>query len=64
MENSNASFPIVTILGLIFIVLKLTHLINWSWWYVLIPFYAIPVIFIVFILFAFTIGFIKNRKEN
>lgn len=30
----------VGILGLIFIVLKLTEVIAWSWWLVLAPFYG------------------------
>lgn len=30
------------LLGLIFIVLKLTNVINWSWWWVLAPFW-IPI---------------------
>jgi hypothetical protein len=33
---------IATVLGLLFIVLKLTHLIDWSWWWVLAPFW-IPI---------------------
>ncbi len=33
------SFPILGILGLIFITLKLTGVIGWSWWWVLSPFW-------------------------
>jgi phosphoglycerol transferase MdoB-like AlkP superfamily enzyme len=28
-----------SLLGVAFVVLKLTHVINWSWWYVLAPFW-------------------------
>lgn len=28
------------ILGIVFVVLKLTHVIAWSWWWVLLPFYG------------------------
>lgn len=31
------NFPILGILGLIFITLKLTGVIAWSWWWVLSP---------------------------
>ena len=31
------NFPILGILGLIFITLKLTGVIGWSWWWVLSP---------------------------
>jgi hypothetical protein len=37
-------------LGIVFIVLKLMGYIDWSWWWVLAPFWAIPVILIVIIL--------------
>lgn len=45
-ENKNISISIsgssfFTILGLIFIVLKLCGVINWSWWVVLSPFWGI-----------------------
>jgi|WetSurMetagenome_2_1015567.scaffolds.fasta_scaffold759381_2 hypothetical protein len=35
--SSAASFPVATILTLIFVVLKLTHTIDWSWVWVLSP---------------------------
>ena len=43
MANSNTStlgvgFP--ALLGLTFIILKLCHVIGWSWWWVLCPFWA------------------------
>ena len=34
-------------LGTIFIVLKLTDNIDWSWWYVVMPLYLIPALFII-----------------
>ena len=35
------------LLALVFIALKLTNYINWSWWYVLLPIYWwIPVVII------------------
>jgi len=36
------------ILTLIFIVLKLTHYIDWSWWYVLLPEIIMGVIYLTF----------------
>jgi hypothetical protein len=35
--SSVASFPIAWILTIVFVVLKLTHTIDWSWWWVLSP---------------------------
>lgn len=44
------------LLGLIFITLKLTDVIDWSWWLVLMPLYwgaALGVIFVVSIIAAY-----------
>lgn len=38
-EGSHATFPFFSLLGLIFITLKLTGHIAWSWWWVLAPFW-------------------------
>lgn len=35
--TAKSSFPFFSILALIFITLKLTHVITWSWWLVLAP---------------------------
>lgn len=37
MNDEKHSLGILDVLQIIFIVLKLTNLINWSWWAVLIP---------------------------
>ena len=38
-KEMTVQFPILGILGLIFITLKLTGHIAWSWWWVLSPFW-------------------------
>lgn len=38
--NEQGGMGCLTVLGLIFIVLKLTDLIDWSWWWVLAPFWG------------------------
>ena len=43
-------------LGLIFIVLKLTEMVAWSWWLVLAPLYTPFVIALVFVLIALALG--------
>lgn len=54
MENSTSDVGIVSILTLIFVVLKLTNLIDWSWWWVLSPLWIgwglLLVIIIVFVI--------------
>lgn len=55
MMNEQGGIGCLTVLGLIFVVLKLTDLIDWSWWWVLAPFWGpvaltVTVILIVSIL--------------
>lgn len=46
-RNSNAVFPVLPLLGLIFVTLKLLGEIDWSWWWVTLPFWAVPAILLV-----------------
>lgn len=42
-----------TLLFLVFLVLKLTHVINWSWWWVFAPFWIPLAVVIVILLISF-----------
>lgn len=49
-------FPSFGMLGMLFLVLKLAQIglpATWSWWFVLLPFYIIPVGFGIFIIALF-----------
>lgn len=48
-NTKSYSFPFFSILGLIFITLKLMGEITWSWWWVLSPFWG-PIVFVLVIL--------------
>jgi hypothetical protein len=48
-----------TTLGLIFLVLKLTDTIAWSWWWVLLPFYGPALLAFVCLLVVFLFGWHK-----
>lgn len=50
-RTTYASFPLPTVLGVALIVLKLTGVIAWSWWWVLAPFW-IPVALLLLVLIA------------
>lgn len=56
-KKVTVQFPILGFLGLIFITLKLTGYINWSWLWVLSPFWIpFAIAFFVFIVvFLFTL---------
>lgn len=40
MAESSGGIGLISILGIVFIVLKLTGSIGWSWWWVLLPFWG------------------------
>jgi hypothetical protein len=47
-SNSNGGIGVLGLLGVAFVVLKLTGYINWSWWYVTMPFcIGFPIITLV-----------------
>lgn len=54
---SNKSMGIGTILFIVFLVLKLTDNIDWSWWWVTAPIWIPVAIFIVLLVIAL-IGFV------
>ena len=56
-KNYGLNFP--TVLTLVFITLKLTGFINWSWWWVLSPFY-IPIVILIIVV----LGYILNIKNK
>lgn len=53
--SSGLTFP--TLLFLVFLVLKLTNYINWSWWWVTAPLWATPVVFVGILLIVALIAF-------
>lgn len=66
MSNASATtktggIGVTGLLGVLFIALKLTHVISWSWWWVLAPFWAPVVIVLAVGLVAFAIAMILDR---
>lgn len=54
----------LSLLGLVFIILKLCNVIDWSWWWILAPFW-IPVVFALFLVILVLIicYFSKTMRE-
>lgn len=64
MENNSAGgISFFGALLLIFIVLKLTHVINWSWFWVLSPLWIEAIIFVAILLLIF-IPWRKNKRRD
>lgn len=61
-ETPRASFPILGILGLIFITLKLTGHITWSWVWVLAPFWIPFVVVVILIAIIFGVTALYNKR--
>lgn len=52
MQKQSTSIGFWGLLALVFIVLKLTKVIAWSWWWVLAPLWGVPVLILLgFIIF-------------
>lgn len=59
-NHSTSGIGFTGLLTIVFIVLKLTHVINWSWWWVLSPLW-IDIILVFLIIFG--IYFYKLHKK-
>jgi hypothetical protein len=57
----NAGIGFFGLLTIVFIVLKLTGVIGWSWWLVILPFFVPLVIFLVFIICIIVAGWFLLR---
>ena len=60
MADTSKVFPFIPILTLIFITLKLTNYISWSWWWVLSPLWIGVVAAIIIFILIFSFLFIKS----
>lgn len=64
MANNNKTyvqFPLLGILGLIFITLKLTGHITWSWLWVLAPLWVPLAIFLLFLVILFVVAYLGKK---
>ena len=62
------AFPFASVLTIVFIVLKLTGFINWSWWWVLSPIWISILAFIAFLALFLVVAFIvvlfQQRRDR
>ena len=54
-ESKSSGLGILAVLQIVFLVLKLTGLIDWSWWLVLVPLWADIGFVLLFIILALII---------
>lgn len=70
MSNNNSSqgVSILGLLGVAFVVLKLTKVIDWSWWYVTLPFYGVIILLLiallVYLLYQTILHVLKTNQKG
>ena len=53
-STSSSGIGVLGLLGVAFVVLKLTHFIDWSWWWVTLPFWGgFAVVIVILIIWLF-----------
>ena len=62
-KKTSGSIGITTILFVVFLVLKLTGVISWSWWWVTAPLW-IPICFGLIVAIIFIIARVIIRKKK
>ena len=59
-SSSSGGIGFLSVLGIVFIVLKLTGYITWSWWLVLLPLYGGVALIVVIFLVLISIALYKS----
>ena len=62
MENRSSGIGVFGLLGVAFVVLKLTNYIDWSWWYVTLPFWGGIVLGIFILIITFLVYLFKTKR--
>ena len=63
-QTSSSGLGVVGLLGIVFVVLKLTGFIDWSWWLVTLPFWGGFALALLVVLVAFISMYIKAAFDN
>ncbi len=56
MEGTKVVYPVVPVLGIVFVILKLTHVVSWPWIWVTAPFWIPGVILLLGLLIVLAIA--------
>lgn len=63
-SSSSSGVGVLGLLGVAFVVLKLTGLIDWSWWWVTLPFWGGLALFAVILLVIVVIAMWPSRRSK
>ena len=66
MEDNNSLINIdsIDLITIVFVVLKLTEVIDWSWWWVLSPILISFALAIIVLIIALIIALVNKLKDN
>ena len=62
-SSSSSGIGVIGLLGVAFVVLKLTHVIDWSWWWVTAPFWGGFAIFMVIVIGGVFVYALTNARK-
>jgi len=60
-SSSSSGISVLGLLGVAFVVLRLCRVIDWSWWYVTMPFWGGLVIVAIVLIIYLILAFISKR---
>ena len=61
-NSTNGGINFLGLLTILFIGLKLAHIISWSWWIVLSPLFTLPLIYVLVLLMILPMAVYKVLK--
>ncbi len=61
-QNTSSGVTFASLLFLLFLALKLTHVIDWSWWWITAPLWGPFVIVVVALIIITVITVLLNKK--
>lgn len=66
MEDNNSLINIdsIDLITIVFVILKLTDVIDWSWWWVLSPILISFSLLIIVLVIALIIALVNKLKDN
>lgn len=61
--TAGGSWPLASLLTIVFVTLKLCHVIEWSWWWVVSPLWIAAIVF-AFVVGLLVVAVVVKAKEN
>jgi hypothetical protein len=63
-NTTSGGIGVVGLLGVVFVVLKLTGVISWSWWWVTAPFWGPLLLWVTIMLGVFGFIFVREMTRK